>query len=131
MSLQDPLSDMIVRIKNAQARMHVAVSMPSSKLKENVAQVLQEEGFIKNYNLDVIDKKAVLKIDLKYFEGKPAIYEIKRSSKPSLRLYSGKDNLPSISGGLGVAIISTSKGVMTDHKARIAGVGGEVLCTVF
>ena len=130
MSMQDPLADMLTRIRNAQQVGKATVSMPSSKLKVNVAKVLKDEGYIAGYNVNG-EVKAELAIELKYFEGKPVIAEIDRVSRPGLRNYSGKDALPTVRGGLGVAIVSTSKGVMTDRAARDAGIGGEVLCTVF
>jgi small subunit ribosomal protein S8 len=128
--MQDPLSDMLTRIRNAQQVNKVNVKMPSSTLKVSVAQVLVAEGYIISF--DVSDGvKPELTIELKYFEGKAVIAEIDRVSRPGLRNYTGKDGIPSVRGGLGVAIVSTSKGVMTDRSARAAGVGGEVLCTVF
>ncbi|MBR9911333.1 MAG: 30S ribosomal protein S8 [Gammaproteobacteria bacterium] len=130
MSMQDPLADMLTRIRNAQLVGKVDVSMPASKLKTNVARVLQEEGYIGGFAVSE-DAQPVLTIELKYFENKPVIAELDRVSRPGLRNYSGKDGLPSVRGGLGIAIVSTSKGVMTDRAARAAGVGGEVLCTVF
>ena len=130
MSMQDPLSDMLTRIRNAHARSKVSVTMPSSTLKIAVAKVLQEEGYIIGFSAtDAV--KAELVIELKYFEGKPVIEEINRYSRPGLRQYSSVAELPKVRAGLGVAIISTSKGVMADRAARSAGVGGEVLCTVF
>lgn len=131
MSMQDPLADMLTRIRNAQMGGKPTVSMPSSKLKVAVAKVLVEEGFVAEQRVEEVDGKATLQIGLKYFEGKPVIAEIDRISKPSLRSYKGKDGLPKVRNGLGIAIVSTSKGVMTDRAARQAGVGGEVLCTVF
>ena len=130
MSMQDTLADMFTRIRNAQMAAKPNVSMPSSKMKASVAEVLKSEGFIADF---VVDKEAKpsLTIDLKYFEGKPVIEEIKRASRPSLRLYKGKDELPKVRAGLGISIISTSKGVMTDKAAAAAGVGGEIICTVF
>ena len=130
MTMQDPLSDMITRIRNANLREKVSVSMPSSKVKVSVAKVLKDEGYILNYKVTE-DKKPVLEIDLKYYDGKPVIEEITRSSKPSLRVYSSSKDLPKVKSGLGVAIVSTSKGVMSDRSARSNGVGGEILCTVF
>jgi small subunit ribosomal protein S8 len=128
--MQDPLSDMLTRIRNAQQVNKVNVKMPSSTLKVSVAQVLVDEGYVASF--DVSDgAKPELTIELKYFEGKAVIAEIDRISRPGLRNYTGKDGIPSVRGGLGVAIVSTSKGVMTDRSARAAGVGGEVLCTVF
>jgi len=131
MSMQDPLADMLTRIRNAQLGRKVSVKIPASKLKAAVAQVLKDEGYISDFGRREEDGKAFLVLDLKYFEGKPVIAEIDRISRPGLRSYSGKDELPSVRGGLGVAIVSTSKGVMTDRAARAQGVGGEVLCTVF
>ncbi len=130
MSMQDPLADMLTRIRNAQMVGKTSVSMPSSKLKKNVAQVLKDEGYITDFGVND-EVKAELTIELKYFEGKPVIAEIDRVSRPGLRSYAGKGALPSVRGGLGVAIVTTSKGVMTDRAARAAGIGGEVLCTVF
>ena len=130
MTMQDPLSDMITRIRNANLREKVSVAMPSSKVKVSVAKVLKDEGYIVNYKVTG-DKKPVLEIDLKYYDGKPVIEEITRSSKPSLRVYSSSKDLPKVKSGLGVAIVSTSKGVMSDRSARSNGVGGEILCTVF
>ena len=130
MTMQDPLSDMITRIRNANLREKVSVAMPSSKVKVSVAKVLKDEGYIFNYKVTE-DKKPVLEIDLKYYDGKPVIEEITRSSKPSLRVYSSSKDLPKVKSGLGVAIVSTSKGVMSDRSARSNGVGGEILCTVF
>ena len=130
MTMQDPISDMLTRIRNAHHRSKPEVVIPSSKLKISVAKVLQDEGYIEGYS--VSDQvKPNLTIALKYFEGRPVIEEIARASKPSLRVYSGAGDLPKVRSGLGVAIVSTSKGVMTDRAARAAGIGGEVLCTVF
>jgi small subunit ribosomal protein S8 len=128
--MQDSLADMLTRIRNAQMAEKQTVSMPSSKLKAAVAQVLQDEGYINGFGVEE-STKSQLTIELKYFEGKPVIEEIDRYSRPGLRQYSGSSKLPNVRGGLGVAIVSTSKGVMTDRAARAAGVGGEVLCTVF
>ena len=130
MTMQDPLSDIITRIRNANLREKVSVAMPSSKVKVSVAKVLKDEGYILNYKVTE-DKKPVLEIDLKYYDGKPVIEEITRASKPSLRVYSSSKDLPKVKSGLGVAIVSTSKGVMSDRSARSDGVGGEILCTVF
>lgn len=130
MSMQDPLADMLTRVRNAQMVGKVEVTMPSSKLKTNVAKVLKEEGFIVDYSVSE-GPKSELTIELKYFEGKPVIAELDRVSRPGLRNYASKTGMPSVRGGLGIAIVSTSKGVMTDRAARAAGVGGEVLCTVF
>ena len=131
MSMQDPLSDMLTRIRNAQLAGKSKVEMPGSKLKAAVAQVLKEEGYINGFVASDDSGKPRLAIELKYFQGKPVIAEIDRVSRPGLRRYSAKDELPSVRAGLGVAIISTSRGIMTDRAARAAGVGGEVLCTVF
>ena len=130
MSMQDPIADMLTCIRNAHHRSKPEVTMPSSKLKASVAKVLQEEGYINGFNVSD-DVKPTLTVDLKYFDGKPVIEEIKRMSKPSLRQYSGSNDLPQVRSGLGIAIISTSKGVMTDRAARAACTGGEILCTVF
>ena len=130
MSMQDPISDMLTRIRNAHHRSHPEVTMPASKLKASVAKVLQEEGYIGGYSVSD-EVKSNLTVELKYFEGKPVIEEITRISKPSLRLYVSSNDLPKVRSGLGVAIVSTSHGVMTDRAARAAGIGGEVLCTVF
>ena len=131
MSMQDPLSDMLTRIRNAQMAGKTRVEMPGSKLKAAVAQVLNDEGYVGEFEATVEDGKPRLAIDLKYYDGKPVIAEIDRISRPGLRRYSGKGALPSVRAGLGVAIISTSQGVMTERAARAAGVGGEVLCTVY
>lgn len=130
MSMQDPVSDMLTRIRNAQARDKASVSMPSSKLKVAIAEVLQQEGYVEGYSVDG-ESKPQLTVMLKYFDGRPVIEEIKRVSRPGLRVYRDQSALPSVRGGLGVAIVSTNKGLMTDRAARAAGVGGEVLCTVF
>ncbi|MBO9494163.1 30S ribosomal protein S8 [Thalassotalea sp. G20_0] len=130
MSMQDPLADMLTRIRNAQMAEHASVTMPSSKIKVAVARVLKDEGFIADYRV-AGEAKAELAIELKYFEGKPVIESLKRTSRPGLRSYAGKEALPKVNGGLGIAIVSTNKGVMTDRAARAAGVGGEILCTVF
>ena len=131
MSMQDPLADMLTRIRNAQMAGKTEVQMPSSKLKKAVANVLEQEGYISASRVDENGGKAILILELKYFQGKPVIAEIQRVSRPGLRSYAGKDELPSVRAGLGIAIVSTSRGVMTDRAARAAGVGGEVLCTVF
>ena len=130
MSMQDTLADLITRIRNAHMVGKVSVTMPSSTLKVAVAQVLKDEGYV----TDVVVAEGVkpeLTITLKYFEGKPVIEKIDRVSKPSLRVYKGSKSLPSVEGGLGIAIVTTSQGVMTDRAARNAGIGGEVICTVF
>jgi len=131
MSMQDPLSDMLTRIRNAQMAGKESVEMPGSKLKAAVAQVLKDEGYVGEFSLASDGGKPRLSIALKYYQGKPVIAEIDRVSRPGLRRYSSNDELPSVRQGLGVAIISTSRGVMSDRAARAAGVGGEVLCTVF
>jgi len=128
--MQDPLADMLTRIRNAQQVGKANVAMPSSKLKVSVANVLSSEGYINGFSVSE-GAKQELTIDLKYFEGKPVIAEIDRVSRPGLRSYANKTALPTVRAGLGIAIVSTSKGVMTDRAARAAGVGGEVLCTVF
>lgn len=130
MSMQDPIADMLTRIRNAQQVGKLNVTMPASKLKQNIARVLKEEGFIGDFTTEG-DVKPQLTIDLKYHRGQPVIVEIARASRPGLRAYAGKDKLPEVRGGLGVAVMSTSKGVMTDRSARAQGIGGEVLCTVF
>lgn len=130
MSMQDTLADMFTRIRNAQMAAKTSVSMPSSKMKTSIAAVLREEGYVGNFSVDEAIKPT-LTIELKYYEGKPVIEQIKRASRPSLRQYKGTASLPKVEAGLGVAIISTSKGVMTDRAARAAGIGGEVICTVF
>jgi small subunit ribosomal protein S8 len=131
MSMQDPLADMLTRIRNAQMAGKKTVQMPASKLKAAVAAVLLDEGYIGGVDTIEVDGKRNLVVSLKYFNGKPVIAEIDRKSRPGLRRYSSRDELPKVRGGLGVAIVSTSKGVMSDRAARAAGVGGEVLCTVF
>ena len=129
MSMQDPMADLLTRIRNGQMAHHVSVTMPSSKMKVSVANVLQSEGYVESVSVSS-DVKPELTIALKYFEGKPVISSIDRVSRPGLRIYKGKDSLPKVMGGLGVAIVSTAQGVMTDRAARSAGVGGEVLCFV-
>jgi len=130
MSMTDPIADMLTRIRNAQQANKAEVAMPSSKVKVNIAKVLEEEGYITAFNVTEADSKSTLTITLKYFEGKPVISEINRVSRPGLRVYKSANDLPRIIGGLGVAIVSTSKGVMADRKARALGQGGEVLCAV-
>jgi len=129
--MQDPIADMLARIRNAQMVEKESVAMPSSKTKVAIANVLQQEGYISNVSVTQNESKSVLEIELKYFNGRPVIEQIQRKSRPGLRTYSGKEDLPKVNGGLGVAIVSTNRGVMTDRQAREAGVGGEVLCTVF
>ena len=130
MSMTDPISDMLTRIRNGQAARKVAVSMPASKSKEAVAKVLQDEGYITGYAVDGEGAAKELTVELKYFEGVPVIESIERASRPGLRVYRGKDDLPKVLGGLGVAIVSTSAGVMSDRQAREKGIGGEVICIV-
>lgn len=129
MSMQDPIADMLTRIRNGQAAAKKSVNMPASKLKASIAQVLTDEGFIGGYSVSD-EVKATMTVELKYFQGRPVIDELKRVSRPGLRIYKKVDDLPKVIGGLGVSIISTSKGVMSDRAARKAGFGGEVICTV-
>ena len=129
MSMHDPIADMLTRIRNAQRANKVAVAMPSSKLKVAIAKVLKEEGYVEDFAVSA-DAKPVLEIQLKYYAGRPVIEQIKRVSRPGLRVYKGSGEIPTVMNGLGVAIVSTSKGVMTDRKARAAGIGGELLCVV-
>jgi len=128
--MTDPIADMLTRIRNAQGSGKMEVSMPGSKGKLAVANVLKDEGYLEEVTTETNEGKTTLKIRLKYFEGQPVISSLQRSSSPGLRLYKGKDELPRVQGGLGVAVISTSKGVMSDRKARELGEGGEVLCIV-
>ncbi|MCP5092819.1 MAG: 30S ribosomal protein S8 [Gammaproteobacteria bacterium] len=130
MSMTDPIADMLTRIRNGQKARKVAVSMPASKAKEAVAKVLQDEGYITGFATDGDGASKELTVELKYFEGVPVIEKIQRASRPGLRIYRGKEDLPKVLGGLGVAIVSTSAGVMSDRQAREKGVGGEVLCIV-
>ncbi len=130
MSMHDPIADMLTRIRNGQMRNKVTVSMPASKIKKSIAVVLKDEGYIEDFSLTDNNGKPILNIDLKYYAGQPVIETIERISKPSLRIYKSTEDLPRVMNGLGVAIITTSKGVMTDIKARAAGIGGEVLCYV-
>jgi small subunit ribosomal protein S8 len=130
MSMTDPIADMLTRIRNAQMAEKVAVSMPSSKLKVSIAEVLKDEGYIDDFAVRESAGKAQLDIALKYYAGRPVIERIERVSKPGLRVYKGSDDLPRVMNGLGVAIVSTPKGVMTDRRARASNVGGEVLCIV-
>ena len=130
MSMSDPIADMLTRIRNAQLAEKASVSMPSSKLKVAIAAVLKDEGYIDDFAVRQADNKPALEIALKYYAGRPVIERIERVSKPGLRVYKGKDDLPRVMNGLGVAIVSTPKGVMTDRKARASNVGGEVLCVV-
>ena len=131
MSLTDPIGDMLARIKNSQLRNHKKVEMPSSNFKMKIADVLKNEGYINGFNVDKNDNKQVLIIDLKYNSGSPVISVIERISKPGRRVFSSAESLPKINNGLGIAIISTPKGVMTDVNARKQKVGGEIICKVF
>jgi small subunit ribosomal protein S8 len=130
MSMSDPIADMLVRIRNAQMVGHTEVMMPASKIKASIAQVLKDEGYIEDFALRDEGPKKQLRIGLKYYAGRPVIERLERVSKPGLRVYRGRDDIPRIMNGLGVAILSTSRGVMTDRKARADGVGGEILCIV-
>lgn len=130
MTMTDPIADMLTRIRNGQKARKVSVSMPASNSKEAVASVLADEGYISGFSTEGEGAASTLTIELKYFEGAPVIERIERASRPGLRVYRGKDELPRVLGGLGVAIVSTSAGVMSDAKAREKGVGGEVLCVV-
>lgn len=130
MSMSDPIADMLTRIRNGQMAGHSSVNIPSSKMKLALANVLKEEGFVSTYAVKEVNGKSELSVDLKYYEGKPVIEMIKRVSRPGLRVYKNKNELPSVIGGLGVAIISTSQGIMSDRQARKAGVGGEIICYV-
>jgi len=130
MSMSDPVSDMLTRIRNAQMVGHTEVAMPASRLKASIAQVLKDEGYIEDFALRDSGVKKELRIGLKYYAGRPVIERLERVSKPGLRVYKGRNDIPRIMNGLGVAILSTSRGVMTDRKARADGVGGEILCIV-
>ncbi|KAF1853782.1 hypothetical protein Lal_00007044 [Lupinus albus] len=130
MSMSDPIADMLTRIRNAQGVNKTTVVMPSSKVKVAIANVLKDEGYIEDFAVVAADGKAELKIGLKYYAGRPVIERLERVSRPGLRIYKGKDDIPNVMNGLGVAIVSTPRGVMTDRKARATGVGGEVICYV-
>ena len=130
MSMSDPIADMLTRIRNAQMVEKTNVAMPSSKVKVAIAQVLKDEGYIENFQVNSADGKDQLEIALKYYAGSPVIERIERVSRPGLRVYRGSKSIPQVMNGLGVAIVTTPKGVMTDRKARAEGVGGEVLCYV-
>lgn len=131
MSMSDPISDMLTRIRNAQLAEKTTVVMPSSKLKVAIAEVLKAEGYVDGFNVTAGDAgKSTLEIGLKYYSGRPVIEKIQRISRPGLRIYKGSDDIPKVMNGLGIAIVSTSKGLMTDRKARANGIGGEVLCVV-
>ena len=131
MSLSDPIGDMIARVKNAQARRHKKVELPSSKFKSKIADILKNEGFIKDFKVSSEEKKNILSLELKYHSGNPVISNFERVSKPGRRIFSSADSLPKINNGLGIAILSTPKGVMTDIDARKQRVGGEIICKVF
>lgn len=130
MSMSDPIADMLIRIRNAQMVGHAEAVMPASRLKASIAQVLKQEGYIEDFALRENGTRKELAIALKYYAGRPVIERLERVSKPGLRVYKGRDDIPRVMNGLGVAILSTSRGVMTDRKARADGVGGEVLCIV-
>jgi small subunit ribosomal protein S8 len=130
MSMSDPIADMLTRIRNGQSANKAEVAIPASKLKVELARVLKEEGYIDEYSVADVGSKPTLTVKLRYHEGRPVIDEIKRVSRPGLRIFKGKNDLPKVNSGLGVAIVSTSQGVMTDRAARAAGQGGEVLCIV-
>ncbi len=130
MSMTDPIADMLTRIRNGQKARKVAVSMPASKQKEAIAKVLEDEGYITGFAVEGEGAARQLTVELKYFQGTPVIEKIRRASRPGLRVYRGKEDLPKVLGGLGIAIVSTSAGVMSDRQAREKGVGGEVLCVV-
>jgi small subunit ribosomal protein S8 len=131
MSMNDPISDMLTRIRNAQMAEKASVSMPSSKLKVAIAEVLKEEGYVDGFKVEQGEPgKSTLQIGLKYYSGRPVIEKIQRVSRPGLRIYKGNNDIPTVMNGLGIAIVSTSKGLMTDRKARANGIGGEVLCVV-
>ncbi len=130
MSMSDPIADMLTRIRNAQGVQKTSVAMPSSKLKVAIASVLKDEGYIESYAVAEDGGKPTLSIELKYYAGRPVIERIERVSRPGLRIYKGKSDIPSVMNGLGVTIVSTPQGVMTDRKARATGIGGEILCYV-
>lgn len=130
MSMSDPISDMLTRIRNAQMAEKIMVAMPSSKIKAAIAKVLQDEGYVDGFKVIDHDGKPTLEIGLKYYADRPVIEKIQRVSRPGLRVYKGSEDIPRVMNGLGIAIVSTSKGLMTDRKARADGIGGEVLCIV-
>ena len=130
MSMSDPIADMLTRIRNAQLAEKLSVAIPSSRVKVSIAQVLKDEGYIEDFQVRSEEGQSTLEIALKYYAGEPVIEKIERVSRPGLRIYKGRDDIPKIMNGLGIAIVSTSKGVMMDRKARATGVGGEVLCIV-
>ncbi|MEM7196339.1 MAG: 30S ribosomal protein S8 [Pseudomonadota bacterium] len=131
MSMSDPIADMLTRIRNGLQAQKMSVAMPCSNTKSSIAEVLKQEGYIKGYTVEGEGAGRSLEVELKYFQGSPVIEELKRVSTPGRRVYAGSGDLPSVRGGLGVALVSTSKGIMTDKNARAEGVGGEVICTVF
>ena len=130
MSMSDPIADMLTRIRNAQLAKMQIVNIPNSRIKLAITDVLKDEGYIENYHIKNDGNKSSLEITLKYYSGAPVIESIKRISKPGLRIYKSNKNLPNVMNGLGIAIVTTSKGVMTERKARLAGIGGELLCFV-
>jgi len=130
MSMSDPIADMLTRIRNAQAAKKPSVSMPATKLKAAIASVLKTEGYILDYQTEEVDGKKQMVVTLKYYQGKPVIENIKRISRPGLRVYRDKSKIPQIMGGMGISIVSTSKGIMSDRAARLLGEGGEILCSV-
>ena len=130
MSMSDPVADLLTRIRNGQSAGKASVSMASSKLKASILKVLKDEGYIEGYNVDGETARPLLTVDLKYFDGRPVIDRLERISRPGLRIYRGKDELPKVLGGMGTVIVSTPKGVMTDKAARAIGQGGEVICIV-
>ena len=131
MSLSDPIGDMIARVKNAQSRNHKKVELPSSNFKVKIAEILKNEGFVKNFKVNSVNNKNLLSLELKYHSGNPVINTFERVSKPGRRIFSSANGLPKINNGLGIAIVSTPKGVMTDLDARKQRVGGEIICKVF
>ncbi len=128
MSMQDPISDMLTRIRNAHKAKSLTVTMPGSNMKASIAKVMKEQGYIENFKMETVDKKLVLKVELKYYQGLPVISNVKRCSRPGLRVYKGYDQFPVVKAGLGISIVSTSKGVMTGHQAKQQSLGGEVIC---
>ena len=130
MSMQDPIADMLTRIRNAQKANFVKVTMPGSKMKSSIANVMKEQGYIEDFKLETVEKKLVLEIKLKYYQGKAVIANVKRCSRPGLRVYKKFDQIPVVKAGLGISIISTSKGVMTGHQAKQQSLGGEIICVL-
>lgn len=130
MSMQDPIADMLTRIRNGQAAVKESVTMPASKQKTALAELLKAEGYINAYRTEVVADKASLTIELKYYQGKPVVDEVQRVSRPGLRVYRSKDRLPKVKSGLGITVVSTSRGLMTDRSARAQGVGGEIICSL-